>query len=321
MVFVYVLISTEKDSYFEQAFLSISSLKQVSSDAKINLLVDKATYATFVGVRKKIVEMVSNIIIIDIPSTFPQVDKSRFIKTSMYKYVDESFLFIDCDTIICDALTKMNTDCLLGAVLDVHVPISQHSQRKTIYKRNKLCNFAEANQSEFHYNSGVLYVQKAKQCEKFFDLWHKLWLYTREKGISIDQISFNQANALLENMITPLTGDWNCQIMRGGIKYLSNAKIIHYFSSTKFTKGSSTYAIDDSVYDVIKKTGTINEKIEKLIKNPKNAFYDGVSIISSDIPTGLLCTKIFKVLVFLYQNRPPKIKIFSNIKTLRLRNH
>ncbi len=49
--FVYVLTSNSADSYYEQFFLSVTSLRLHNSGATIVVLVDKKTKAELTGIR------------------------------------------------------------------------------------------------------------------------------------------------------------------------------------------------------------------------------------------------------------------------------
>jgi lipopolysaccharide biosynthesis glycosyltransferase len=316
MVYVYALVSSGKDYYLEQAFLSIYSLRKYNNNANVILLVDQATFDSLTGIRENIKKIVTKIKIVDISNSFTPMEKSRFIKTSMYNHVDTDFLYIDCDTIICEELDFSDIDMQFGAVLDVHVLLSEHSQKQEIMKRNSVCDFKEANQIKTHYNSGILYVKKSKENAEFFSLWHTLWLFTRTKGIRADQPSFNQANAL-KNIIQPLPDEWNCQLIRGGIKYLVDAKIIHYFASSDILGINHVYALNNiAVFEEIKKTGEISQQVENLLSKPKNAFCDGDAIISADIIPKLLSTSSFKGLVYLYKHSPFKFRVVNKLFSL-----
>ena len=47
MTFVYVLVSNEKDTYYEQTIISASSLLALNKGASVVSLVDQGTAATF----------------------------------------------------------------------------------------------------------------------------------------------------------------------------------------------------------------------------------------------------------------------------------
>ena len=51
MTFVYVLVSNEKDTYYEQTMISASSLLAHNKGAKVVIIVDQGTAATFTGKR------------------------------------------------------------------------------------------------------------------------------------------------------------------------------------------------------------------------------------------------------------------------------
>ena len=130
---VYVLVSSEKDFYLEQAILSMHSLKKYNPLAEICLLTEKNTVDTFCDGRKRILKYIDHLYSIDIPSEFTSVQKSRFIKTSLRKWIEGDFMFIDTDTIICQDLSEVQTITSdISAVLDLHQPIHRSLSEKDI---------------------------------------------------------------------------------------------------------------------------------------------------------------------------------------------
>lgn len=61
---VYVLVSSSKDIYLEQAYVSMYSAKYYMPDSHIILLTDKITEKTFVGVRKKKLNMLMKLLVL-----------------------------------------------------------------------------------------------------------------------------------------------------------------------------------------------------------------------------------------------------------------
>ena len=119
MTFVYVLVSNEKDTYYEQTMISAKSLLAHNTDAKVVILVDQGTAATFTGKRTFHEKLGISIRVIQTPEEYNNRDRSRFLKTSMYNYIDDDFLFIDGDTVICDKLEDIPQGISIGMVLDI----------------------------------------------------------------------------------------------------------------------------------------------------------------------------------------------------------
>jgi lipopolysaccharide biosynthesis glycosyltransferase len=226
MQYLYTLTSADKDTYYEQFLLSITSLKLLMPSSNIILLCDSKTKKTLIGKRTEYEKLVSDVIIADVPE-MPQVEVSRWVKTSMRRLVSGDFLFIDCDTIITDDLSSITKlGIKFGACLDKHSLIDKHGKKGNIVEIDKRLGFTSYLSGK-HFNSGVIFCADTPETRKIFDRWHELWLFGRSKNIQRDQPSFNMA--VYENLsfFTELDGTWNCQIAFNGLPYLANSKIIH----------------------------------------------------------------------------------------------
>lgn len=289
MKYLYVLVSNESDCYFEQLILSITSLRIKVNNAFVSLLVDNKTATTFKGNREKIYTLIDEYKIVELPDNMSNKERSRWLKTSMRQYIEGDFLFIDCDTVIADDLIDItNLDIEIGAVLAGHWYLETWAKNnKAIYewrqKDDKKLGFVSSIQSNTHFNSGVLFCRNTKNVYNFFDEWHKLWLICVSKKIYIDQPAFNQANYNY-GIVKELAGIWNYQVLQdGGMPYLANAKIIHYFGSgVEFRKKEPYLFANLETFIEIKTKGELSSEIIKKLENPKNLFDDKTRLV---IPT------------------------------------
>lgn len=273
MKFLYVLCSDSNDLYFEQALLSITSLRNKMPESHISLLTDNqsANELRNNGKRKIIFDLINEFKEFPFTEDKNKKYRSRWIKTSMRKHIDGDFLYLDCDTVIADYI-KLNTAADLLSVLDIHLPLKKRLKnehyREIHINRDESLGFITSPKN--YYNGGIMFCRDVPVSHTFFDLWHKYWLSCVEKGISDDQPSLNMANTQLGNIITELDGTWNCQLVRSGIPYLGNAKIIHYFNASD---NSKKYILAKAnTYESIKKLGYIPNDIKKLLKHPRAAF-------------------------------------------------
>lgn len=276
MKYVYVLTSTEKDLYYEQCLMSAFSLRHYMPEAEIIILTDDRTATTFTGKRSKIKEYASSIVAVDFPAEAGNVERSRVLKTTIPEHISCDFLFIDCDTIICESLSDIEKlECPVAAVLDGHVPLSEHKHKDYFLKREKKMGYTGTKNQGFHINSGVILYRDGEKSRDFFKKWHELWEYSfRVKHDHHDQGAFNEAFYQCGFGDTQLGGEWNCQISQGGLAFLEHAKIIHYFSSEAAGKNYVAYykLADKSVQQRIKDAGDIPEDIRQMILNPKFQF-------------------------------------------------
>lgn len=280
MKYVYVVISDNDDIYLKQAAVSIMSLLYHQANAEIILLTDHATIENNAKHMDFFVNRSVKIREVDIPDKYSGGVRSRFIKSNLYEYINDDFLFIDSDTIVCSPLTDISeSKALLGAVPDMHFTIDE-SPAKNFFCENADKLGYHMGWNNLHFNSGVLYVHRCTETKAFFQTWHKLWLESMEKGVFYDQTSFNEANFRAEGLITELDGIWNCQLQQSSnsLCYLYNAKILHYIYS--FTC--------DSPYDLVLLKllekwdwNADNDEIWEIIHSPKTAFLSVTGYITS----------------------------------------
>lgn len=283
MKFVYVITSSAEDYYLEQAILSMHSLRLNNPKSEIVLITEKSTIETFRDGREKIYNFVSLVRCVDVPEEYSIAQKSRFLKTSMIKYVDDDFLFIDTDTIICNELDDIKSvEPSVSAVLDFHIPISRHPSKDIIQRSAKQIGWIIP-QDDFYYNSGIMRVRRTKEALKLFEDWHSIWKDgVKRNGINADQPALALANARNNYMIKELDGIYNCQIINNGLKFLNRAKIIHYFASSIDSMWNCPYKFrDERIYKEIRKIG-ITKEINNMLLNPKTAFSEQCMIIGEN---------------------------------------
>jgi len=284
--YVYVLTIDETDYYLEQALLSITLLRIHMPNAFVSLLVDDVTGKTLgETTRKNILTLVNEIKVVEIDCQFDKKARSRWLKTSMRKHIEGNFLYIDCDTIICDNLSdieKMNVD--LGAVWDMHTRFQDNHNKRTIQGRYETAGFDSPFISNEYFNSGVIFCKNIPVCYDFFGEWHRLWLHSFNNGLMVDMPSLNQANCSMNNVIVELGGEWNCQISdKGAVNYLHSSKIIHYFNVYKY---ESPYRLaNKDIIKNIKKTGSVNLEVKNMLLHPKSHFSSDTRLVNMDDAT------------------------------------
>ena len=301
MTYVYVLSSSGDDSYYEQFFLSVTSLRLFNPDAVIITLVDSKTKQNLTGKRTGYEKLVSEIKVIAVPDDFSQKEASRWIKTSIHHYITDEFLFIDCDTIITQNLAcDFPKDILAGAVLDTHVTLEHHHLRAHFQKEDAGAGFSSSLKSNIRYNGGLVFCRNDSQSRDFYEKWHLLWIEGRKRGCSQDMPSLNQANYETGNVITELNGEWNCQISHNGLPFLANAKIIHYYATSLNSAEPAYKLASTAILSSIKETGEILPETMILLESPKAAF-EPFSRIIADKPSIYALDKslLFKFIRFL----------------------
>ena len=315
MKYVYVLTSTPKDLYYEQALMSAYSLRNHMPDAEIIVLVDNKTNESFTEENKRtaLKKYANQIISIDFENSVPNVDRSRLIKTSIPEYIEGSFLYIDCDTIICDDLSEIeNADAVTGGVLDGHVMLNEHIHKKYFLARDKKLGFSGTKALGANINGGLVLAkadtpeQKAETNE-LFKQWNEIWRYSAyTKHDKHDQSALNEANFRTGLKMKFLDGKWNCQPSHGGLAYLRDAKIIHYYSSEFSGKNYIPYykLADKELQMRIKEAGDIPDDIKSMIDEPKFQF-NSVHLINDSRIVSIMQSPLTFTLADIKAHCPP----------------
>lgn len=283
---VYVVVGSDKDYYVENAWVSAFSAKQHNICIQIYFVTDRSTKTYIQDKKERIKDVVDKFVVVDLPSALNNMQRSRYIKTSLYNYIEGDFLFIDTDTVICDSLSEIDNilnepNFCIGAVNDRHKFMTINKREPSLTEAAKKIDLCFSESDEIYFNSGVMLVKKSVNSKLFYQKWHQNWLIGLEKGVSIDQVSLALTNQQLNYPIKLLSGIWNCQILTNALKYLCDAKIIHYFATNSITQKPYWFANHES-YLELKKTGRFTAEMLSHIANPRKAFLDENEIIVGD---------------------------------------
>ena len=279
MTYVYVLVSGKNDLYYEQALMSTYSLRNLMPDANVVLLVDNKTEDLINSdslKRAEIKKYVSKIISVQFDEKVSNAERSRLIKTSIPEYIDDDFLYIDCDTIIADDLSEIEkTPYKTAGILDEHVMLDEHIHKKYFLERDKKLGFHGTQAADCNINGGVIFARKGEESKNLFKVWNEARKYSAyQKHDFHDQSALNEANYRTGLKMRLLDGEWNCLPSHGGLAFLKDAKIIHYYSSEFSGKNYIPYykLADKELQNRIKTEGKISDDIKKMIDDPKFQF-------------------------------------------------
>ncbi len=271
---VYTLVSSEKDIYLEQLWVSIYSLRLYNSEAHVIVLVDDKTNETLTGYRAVIKELANEIIVVETPQSYTPKERSREIKTSIRKHVKGDFLFLDTDTVICDQLDEIDNliDMDIAIVSDFHVPFSAYPFKRYIVEIMREIFDTDVSEVKEYFNSGAMYVRDTERSHLFFDAWNKNWTHSAfKKGNSQDQPALMKTNYDFNSLIKELDGSYNCQIA-ASIKYLHEAKVIHFFNARFFGDTNYSPFFRTDFYLDIRKNAALTACHIECIANCKNSF-------------------------------------------------
>ena len=126
---VYVVTCSEKNTYLEQAMLSVYSARLHNPTAEIYVVTDKESADSITGKRSEIKKYLTNILVFDTPKEFNAMKKSRFLKTNLRELIKGDFIYIDTDTVICQPLDEVD---------DIKEDVSGVANRHLIYKVSEM---------------------------------------------------------------------------------------------------------------------------------------------------------------------------------------
>lgn len=243
---VYSLVSDSEDHFLEQLLISTYSVKHYNPDAHIVLVTDKMSNEGLVGDRENALKYVNEKMVIDTPE-LGKKSRSRWLKSSIRQIVKGDYLFIDTDTIItCDISEIDSLDIKIGAVLDRHLPLDRNQRGDAIIKQCIRSGWEPEEKDYNYFNSGVMLVRDCVESYELYRSWHEIWENSFKRGIDIDQPALGLANKRVGYVIKELDGTWNCQVLGNGLRFMHDAKIMHYYNTDNRTSlHSNPYIFSD----------------------------------------------------------------------------
>lgn len=280
---VYVLVSTEKDYYLEQAYVSMLSARHHNPDATIVLVVDKLTNNSFVGFRGKEAAVASETVVVNLDPSFSAKKRSRILKTNLRNYISGDFLFIDCDTIIAKPLDEIDhLDKTIAAVWDSHCLLKDNPYAKLLCLKHGRRLGWPIDNADVYFNSGVIYVKDNEEAHNFYTQWLQYYLDGNSKNISMDQPAFAKTNYLMGNIIATLDATWNCQV-KFGTRYLKDAKIWHYLTTNKSRTNNPPFLLNrEEIFQDIKTQERVPQEVLSLFDDPFTGIAEQTLLLSSD---------------------------------------
>lgn len=298
---VYIITSSLDDIYWEEGWVSAWSTRYHNPEAHIVLVSDKETLDVAEGsYRKKSLALFDEKITVDFDDGIAQIQRSRWIKTSLCKYVRGNFLYIDTDTVITGRLDEVddwNFD--IGMVYDGHFPNKMSSE--SVQRYEKAYKQTPPNTVSC-FNSGVIFAKDNEKACQFFQQWHDNW---RKLG---DIIKYTDQTPLVRtiiehgNPITEVSGIYNCQVFFS-IKYLHRAKVIHFFNLCRLYFSEVSPIMKRSTFQRIKDAQGLDKDLQQMIINCKTQFEESLTPMNKDVLLLLESTVIQYVLFPIFQKK------------------
>ena len=307
---VYVVTCSEKNTYLEQALVSVYSARLHNPDAGIYIVTDDISAKYIDSSRTEIKKYLTDVLVFDTPADYNPMKRSRYLKTNLRELIEGDFVYIDTDTVICQPLDELDnfTDDVSGvASLHKLYKVNERKKANEVYKSLGV----EIKEDFAAINGGVIIAKDTEVAHNLYKAWFECWKYCGTKGMFMDQWALHMAELKTGYKIKDVSGIWNCQLEARCLNYLHNAKIIHFFSMGSDGKASPYMLRHDDIYQDIKRSGKLTEQVLGYINNPYEAFVEDNAIISG-MKTDFLTESW--VLFILYRDHPKLWSVF--IKTV-----
>ena len=275
---IYTLVSSERDCFLEELWVSLYSLRLFHPEASVKVLVDEPTKA-YMARFPKLCDMITDIVVVPVPEKYNAKQRSREIKTTVRNVIDGAYLFIDTDTVVCKPLDAIdNLTCDIAAVPDGHLPLTELMFPPT--EGIKSIFGVDISGSEYWFNSGVMFVADNDTARAFYKSWNKNWTFSCfQKGNSQDQPALSVTNKEFGGLTTRLDDIYNAQVAMS-LKYFADAAIVHWWHMSFIENQDYSPYFSLQVYKEVKENGGITPHVEELIRNCKQSF------VSPTMPVG-----------------------------------
>ncbi len=295
---VYTLISSEKDYFLEELWVSLYSLRLFHPEVKVNVLVDKET-KDYMQRFPKLCDMISEIVVVPVPENYNAKQRSRVIKTTVRNVIDGAYLFIDTDTVICKPLDEIDElTCDIAAVPDGHLPLSELMFSPTESIRGIFG--VDISDSEYWFNSGVMYVADNEKTRAFYRSWNKNWTFSCfQKGQSQDQPALSVTNKDFGDLVSKLDDVYNAQVAMS-LKYFADAAIVHWWHMDFIENQDYSPYFSLQIYKEVKEKGGLTPHVEELVRNCKQSFVSPTMPVGREhiyflfSPAGRIFNRIYK---------------------------
>lgn len=276
---VYVLVSSDKDYYLEELWVSLYSLRLYNPETYVVVMTDAST-SERIKSRQVLYAMISEVKVISVPGNYTPKQRSREIKTTVRNNITGDYLFIDTDTVICQPLSDSDMpDADISAVPDEHISLKEHPFGGITKNTVRDIYSTDVSDSEWWFNSGVMYVRDTPVTHKFYKKWNENWTYSCfKKGNSQDQPALIKTDKEFGYIIKRLPDTYNCQIAMS-VQYLHEAKIVHFWHMDFIADQTYSPFMGMAIYKQIKADNEINDEVENMIRNCKSSFATPTMII------------------------------------------
>ena len=310
----YVLTDDKDLQYFNQMMISLTSLRYVGFTGAVYVVTDSET-ARLINPRNDELNSISaELVVIEIEGKYTEKEKSRYLKTSLRKYIQGDTLFVDTDTVFISCLPEWISDSDIAITYDLDGVYGNQSYQwhKKLFDQ---CRLEYQKDDYVFLNSGVIWMRDTDSAHDFFEKWHSFWKeLLNRSGIPIDQVSLNYLWKHDEINVSRLDDRYNVQISR---KYfspftLTKALIFHYFNND----------VIDPIFPLnnpfIQKLDYRDGRVQRIIQDPVSAFPNCRWMKKDGITDDYLTTQSFQLGLAIFRKHRRLFLLFEAFSHLLL---
>ena len=269
---VYVVVSSEKDVFLEELWVSAYSLRQYHPEVTINVVADRSTADRIKNI-PELDSLITNLVVGDTPEDFTPKEKSRELKTTIREIIKGDFLYIDTDTVICGSLEGID-ECKydVAGVPDSNAWCRDNAFSAGMKSSVKQIFGSDISSFEYLINGGVIYAKDNAVAHELFQRWNKNWRYSCfEKGKSQDQPALWQSDYEMGGVLKCLPDIYNSQVAMS-LQYFADARIVHFLHMDFISDQTYSLYLGLEIYRQLKREGSITEQIRDQIIHCKASF-------------------------------------------------
>ena len=306
----YVLADNENLKYYNEMMISLSSLRYTGFTGKVYILMDRDTEKLLSERRGELEKLAADNIAVDVEGNYSQMEKSRYIKTSMRRYITGDVLYIDTDTIVAAPLPEHVSDKEFAMAYNrsgLDDKASYYWQKKYFEK----CGYGLPENSK-SYNSGIIWMRDTPSVHSAFEQWHTMWEETRARGIPYDQTSLSYLCQIKAITINELDNRFNVQIGQAYFSpsMLMNVYILHMYNNRL---NSPIFPLHDPA---IQKLDYRDKKIQEIIRDPLAAFSVCRWIRKDSAMDEYIKTEAFQIGFSLFRNHKRMFAILERFSSM-----
>lgn len=274
---VYVLVSRESDYFYEMVLLSLYSFRLYHPKDAVEVVMDEDTYERLVSIKSALLDDVTPVVV-SVPAEYSNMQRSRYLKVRLRQIVKGDFLFLDCDTLVCESLEDIDkTDAEIAMVADQNGPLPLRDTVQVNACRD--AGFLDL-EGEPYYNGGVIYCKDCDTTAGLYERIYDLWLQSVDHGVSRDQPAMTKANVLCGYPVKELDGIWNCQVVSCFSKGLRNrARIVHFWYSLKYGR----VLMINYMFGQVRVKGSVTGVAAEVALNPRKAGYSVLTMTDEEV--------------------------------------